>query len=253
MGSGRQSRRSRVPAPVLTSAARAALRSSCKLSRATRTAPSYGRRAPAGWARGPGRRRAGRALTWPAGQRLLLAPPQERNSRLELEGAGQATSRAAEPLRSPRYPFSVRPTRSAPLEASPLHSVAGGGVVVVVRDPLAILVSWASVPSMGSRLPWWTKGQSLLPGLMHQQSQTAKPGQWPKTRWKTALQMGQGATGRPQMSKRNSLRPRKHSLEYRLTHLGRAVELGSPTEYYCLLQTLGWQPSTLRSVTEGTG
>lgn len=76
VGNGRLGRRSRVPAPVLTFAARAALRSFCKLSRAARTAPNWGRRAPAGRARGPGRRRAGRALTWPAGQRLLLAPPR---------------------------------------------------------------------------------------------------------------------------------------------------------------------------------
>lgn len=76
VGSGRLGRRSRVPSPVLTSAARAALRSFGKLSGAARTSPSYGRRAPAGRAQRPGRRRAGRALTWPAGQRLLLAPPR---------------------------------------------------------------------------------------------------------------------------------------------------------------------------------
>lgn len=75
-GSGRRGRRSREPAPALTSAARAALRSCCKLSRAVRTAQSCERCAPAGRARGPGRRRAGRSPTWPAGQRLLLAPPR---------------------------------------------------------------------------------------------------------------------------------------------------------------------------------
>lgn len=113
VGSGRLGRRSRVPAPVLTFAARAALRSFCKLSREARTPPSSGWRAPAGRARGPGRRRAGRALTWLAGQRLLLAPPQERNSRQELEGAGRATSRSGRtaevtslPLLCPPHPVS---------------------------------------------------------------------------------------------------------------------------------------------------
>lgn len=181
----------------------------------------------------PGREGAG-TRTAPGGARTNLAggatpaacpAPKSETPGWSWRGRTGRLPGAAEPLRSPRYPFSVRPTRSVPLEASPPHSVTGGGAgpsrdtcllgLCVLHGVPTALVDKGAVAS-----PWTT-------------------GQWPRTRWKTVLQMGQGANERPQMSKRNSLRPMKISLEFTLTHLGQAVELGSQRENYRPLQTLG--------------
>jgi hypothetical protein len=115
-------------------------------------APRGGRRAPAGRAREPGRRRAGRAPTWPARHRPPLAPPQ----RAKLgAGAGGGGSRrlpgVAEPLRSPRHPFPVCLTRRVP-RATNRDAAVGGDAGLSwgwVRALSRYLTVWASVPPNG--------------------------------------------------------------------------------------------------------
>lgn len=82
----------------------------------TRTAPGGARTNLAGWAT-------------PA----ACPAPKSETPGWSWRGRARRLPGAAEPLRSPRYPFSVRPTRSAPLEASPPHSVAGGGCGTLSR------------------------------------------------------------------------------------------------------------------------
>lgn len=206
----------------------------------------------------PGREGAG-TRTAPGGARTNLAggatpaacpAPKSETPGWSWRGRARRLPGAAEPLRSPRYPFSGRPTRSAPLEASPLHSVAGGGAGPSRDTCLLGLCALHGVPTApvdkGAVASPWTNAPAVTDGVA---------GTMASDSLEDSPSDGSGATGGPQMSKKeiHFVLGSFHSLEFRLTHLGQAMELGSLTEDCRPLQTLGWQPSALRSLTEGTG
>lgn len=168
-GSGRRGRRSREPAPALTSAARAAICSYCKAfpcgsERTELRAMRPGRE-------GAGTRTApGGALTNLAGWAMPAArpAPESETPGWGRRGRARRLPGAAEPLRSPRYPFSVCPTRSVPLEASP-RSVTGGGAGPSRDTCFLGLCALHGVPTAPV-----DKGtpprHPLLPGPVHPQS-----------------------------------------------------------------------------------
>lgn len=121
----------------------------------------------------PGREGAG-TRTAPGGALTNLADwatpatspaPESETPGLGRRGRAGRLPGAAEPLRSPHYPYSVRPTRSVPLEASP-RSVAGGGAGPSRDTCFLGLCALYGVPT--ARVDKGTPSRRpLLPGPVH--------------------------------------------------------------------------------------